>query len=135
MGGTPHCKPLGNGFVCACVDNSGDRGSGITIKVELVIKWFSCDLFCPFSIHLQGTIDNLVFLGLLDLSIVKNPHAHCAILENHAHFCYGTCTCGVQAIVPTFAVLPEILTHLARLAQNSLKAPFPGTMTCTQHFP
>jgi hypothetical protein len=42
---------------------------------------------------------------------------------------------GVQAIVPIFPVLSEILTHLARLAQNSLKAPLPGTMACTLYFP
>jgi hypothetical protein len=32
-GWDPTRKTLLNGFECACVDNSGDRGSGVTIEV------------------------------------------------------------------------------------------------------
>jgi hypothetical protein len=69
------------------------RGSGFWYKLFLVFSagdWniyvghaFHCGLFYLFLVPLHN---GQVFLGLPDLTIVQNLHAHCA---NHKPLCYG----------------------------------------------
>jgi hypothetical protein len=84
--------------VCVCVcmylaswKQAVVANSGIEEKFETLVWTFTAfvkvcfhmALHCLFVVPYKGIIDKVFLLGLPDLTIVQNPHAHYANDENH----------------------------------------------------